>query len=65
MAVYANLMGRLGNQMFIYAYARAVQESRKDKELIFTSGEEIRLDNFQIHDYIHLKNPKLTGGVKP
>lgn len=49
MAIYANLMGRLGNQMFIYAFARALQEKSADSQrILLTGSEENRLFNYKV-----------------
>jgi len=48
-AVYANLMGRLGNQMFIYAFARAIQEEMKgENEIVYSGNIENRLANYNV-----------------
>lgn len=66
MAVYANLMGRLGNQMFIYAMARSLQMRRgRGEALIFTGAEDDRLHNLPTAPYQYARNLSWRTGKNP
>lgn len=54
MTIYANLMGRLGNQMFIYAFARSLQLKRGNvDELVLNSSPDTnRLVNLSTGEFL-------------
>lgn len=61
--IYLDLKGRLGNQLFEYAFVRMIQEQTKQKILISTYGiEEDNCDTYPISE--ELSNFKLNDNIE-
>ena len=63
--IYVNLVGRIGNQLFIYAMAEALRQRRGGKETIVFCDEEILKLNWKnsLTDY-NLENVEYVHTFK-
>ena len=48
--IYLQLKGRLGNQMFIYAFAHTLSKQNNDEPICFIDGTQSRLINYNIEN---------------